>query len=64
MKSARRVGITSEMLSAEFMQQDKFHRAEQCLDQTPVSSNNEKLVSPGVESIKSPEKFSKYSSVY
>ena len=61
--SARRVGITSEMLSVEFMHQDKFHLAEQCLDQTPVSSNNEQLVSSGVESIESPEKFRKFSSL-
>lgn len=46
------------------MQQDRFHLAEQCLDQTPVSSNNEQLVSSGVESIESPEKFRKFSSGY
>ena len=62
--SARQVGITSEMLSVEFMHQGKFHLAEQCLDLTPVSSNNEQLVSSGVESIKSPEKFCKFSSGY
>ena len=66
MSSARRVGgITSEMLSIEFMHQDKFHLAEQCLDQMPVSSNYEQLVSSDcVESIESPEKFRKFSSGY
>ena len=66
MSSARRVGaITSEMLSIEFMHQDKFHLAEQCLDQMPVSSNYEQLVSSDcVESIESSEKFHKFSSGY
>ena len=46
------------------MQQDKFHLAEQCLDQTPVSSSNEQLVSPGVKSMESPDKFHIFSSGY
>ena len=38
------------------MQQDKFNRAEECLDQTPGPSNAGQLVSPGVHSIESPDK--------
>ena len=54
--SARRVGITGEMLSVESMQQDKFKRAEECLDQTPEPSKAGQMMSPGVDSIKSPDK--------
>ena len=44
------------MLSVQFMQQDKFKRAEECLDQTTEPSNAGQMMSPRVDSIKSPDK--------
>ena len=46
-KAAKRVGITSESLDVNFMQQDKFDRAEGCIQQeitnsTPASA----IISP------------------
>ena len=52
--AARRVGITSTALSVEFMQQDKFERAEACIDE----ANSENLCSSStlVSPIVSPDK--------
>ena len=57
--AARRVGITNDTLSVEFMQQDKFKRAEECMEpevSTPSTSASEPMDTPGSDSIKSPNK--------
>jgi hypothetical protein len=52
-KSVRRVGVAHDYLSIEYMQQDKFHRAENCIEQTKPSTSVS-VYSP--DSIVSPDK--------
>ena len=54
--AARRVGITNDTLSVEFMQQDKFKRAEECMEQEASSSISEPMATTSLDSIKSPNK--------
>ena len=59
LKAAKRVGVTNEALSIEYMQQDKFDRADNCIE-TPeaasVSSMQSTLTSPDSSFVVSPDK--------
>ena len=51
--AARRVGVAPDMISVEFMQQDKFKRAEACIEKESCSSASSS-VSGSLSSTSSP----------
>ena len=54
--AARRVGITNDSLNVQFMQQDKFKRADECMEVETPAPESESSASPGPSSILSPDK--------
>ena len=59
LKATKRVGVTNEALSIEFMQQDKFDRADNCIEtpeEASVSSMQSTLTSPDSSFVVSPDK--------
>ena len=62
--ASRRVGITNDSLSVEFMQQEKFKRAEECMERETLSPSPASMATPSPASIKSPNNKRRGSALY